>query len=75
MDSITPDKWFKTGDIAIRDSDGFYYIVDRRKELIKYKVSFFIILSHLVFYTLGPLGFPSASCRTGECASDAPRHS
>jgi len=35
--SITPDKWFKTGDIAIRDSDGFYYIVDRRKELIKYK--------------------------------------
>ncbi|KAF9447183.1 AMP binding protein [Macrolepiota fuliginosa MF-IS2] len=36
-DSITPDKWFKTGDIAIRDSDGYYYIVDRRKELIKYK--------------------------------------
>ncbi|PPQ66308.1 hypothetical protein CVT24_007305 [Panaeolus cyanescens] len=37
-DSITPDKWFKTGDIAIRDKEGFYYIVDRRKELIKYKV-------------------------------------
>jgi len=36
-DAITPDKWFKTGDIAIRDKDGFYYIVDRRKELIKYK--------------------------------------
>lgn len=28
-----------TGDIAIRDKDGFYFIVDRRKELIKYKVS------------------------------------
>jgi len=38
-DSITHDKWFKTGDIATRDKDGFYWIVDRRKELIKYKVS------------------------------------
>jgi len=37
QDAITPDGWFKTGDIAIRDSEGYYYIVDRRKELIKYK--------------------------------------
>ncbi|KAF8070774.1 AMP binding protein [Lyophyllum atratum] len=36
-ESITPDGWFKTGDIAVRDQEGFYYIVDRRKELIKYK--------------------------------------
>jgi long-subunit acyl-CoA synthetase (AMP-forming) len=36
--AITPDGWFKTGDIAIRDSEGYYYIIDRRKELIKYKV-------------------------------------
>ncbi|GLB37767.1 putative AMP-binding enzyme C-terminal domain [Lyophyllum shimeji] len=36
-DSITPDGWFKTGDIAVRDNEGYYYIVDRRKELIKYK--------------------------------------
>ncbi|KAF7795577.1 hypothetical protein EIP86_006739 [Pleurotus ostreatoroseus] len=35
--SITPDGWFKTGDIAIRDAEGHYAIVDRRKELIKYK--------------------------------------
>ncbi|XP_006461225.1 acyl-CoA synthetase [Agaricus bisporus var. bisporus H97] len=35
-DAITPDKWFKTGDIAIRDHEGYFYIVDRRKELIKY---------------------------------------
>ncbi|KAL0955979.1 hypothetical protein HGRIS_002158 [Hohenbuehelia grisea] len=36
-DCITEDKWFKTGDIAVRDGEGYYYIVDRRKELIKYK--------------------------------------
>ncbi len=36
-DSITADGWFKTGDIGTRDADGFYHIVDRRKELIKYK--------------------------------------
>jgi 4-coumarate--CoA ligase len=38
QNSITPDGWFKTGDIATRDSEGYYKIVDRRKELIKYKV-------------------------------------
>ncbi|KAG6824243.1 hypothetical protein H0H93_002314, partial [Arthromyces matolae] len=36
-DSITKDGWFKTGDVCVRDSDGFWWIVDRRKELIKYK--------------------------------------
>jgi fatty-acyl-CoA synthase len=25
--------WFKTGDAAARDADGFYYIVDRRKDM------------------------------------------
>jgi len=35
--SITPDGWFKTGDIAVIDQEGFYFIVDRKKELIKYK--------------------------------------
>nr|WBR81425.1 4-coumaroyl-CoA ligase [Sanghuangporus baumii] len=36
-DSITPDGWFKTGDVAVIDKEGYYYIVDRKKELIKYK--------------------------------------
>lgn len=36
--SITSDGWFKTGDVTIRDGEGFYTIVDRKKELIKYKV-------------------------------------
>ncbi|KAF8908000.1 AMP binding protein [Mucidula mucida] len=35
--TVTPDGWLKTGDVAIRDHKGFFSIVDRRKELIKYK--------------------------------------
>ena len=31
------DGWYWSGDVATRDERGFYMIVDRRKELIKYK--------------------------------------
>ena len=31
------DGWFWSGDVVTRDADDFFYVVDRRKEMIKYK--------------------------------------
>jgi acyl-CoA synthetase (AMP-forming)/AMP-acid ligase II len=35
--SVLRDGWYWSGDVATRDPGGFFRIVDRRKELIKYK--------------------------------------
>jgi long-subunit acyl-CoA synthetase (AMP-forming) len=38
-DTFSPDGWFMTGDIGRVDDEGFFYVVDRKKELIKYNSS------------------------------------
>ncbi|HEY7975485.1 MAG TPA: AMP-binding protein [Ktedonobacterales bacterium] len=35
--AIEPEGWFHSGDIGYADDEGYFYIVDRVKELIKYK--------------------------------------
>ena len=35
--TIDADKWLHTGDIGYADEDGHFFVVDRAKELIKYK--------------------------------------
>jgi acyl-CoA synthetase (AMP-forming)/AMP-acid ligase II len=36
-DAIDPDGWYRSGDVGYVDDEDWFYIVDRTKELIKYK--------------------------------------
>ncbi len=33
-ETLREDNWLTVGDIAVRDEDGFYYIVDRKKDMV-----------------------------------------
>ncbi len=35
--TLVEDQWLRTGDIVYRDKSGYFWIVDRLKEMIKYK--------------------------------------
>ena len=32
---LSPDGWLQTGDMAVDDDDGFLYVVDRAKDLVR----------------------------------------
>lgn len=34
--AVLQDGWYHSGDVVVRDRDGFFKVVDRRKEMIKY---------------------------------------
>lgn len=70
-ESITPEGYFKTGDIGIMDEDGFFKIVDRKKDMIL--VSGFnvypneveeAIASHPKVLEVGVIGIPDS--KSGE---------
>jgi long-chain acyl-CoA synthetase len=71
--AVLRDGWYWSGDIVTRDQQGFYRVVDRRKEMIKYK-GFpvapaeveAVLLQHPAVKECGVVGHPDA------CAGEIP---
>ena len=69
------DGWYWSGDIAVRDDEGFFRILDRRKELIKYKGFPVapaeiegVLLDHPAVADCGVIGVPDDDAGEVACA-------
>ncbi|MCU1284398.1 MAG: AMP-dependent synthetase and ligase [Acidobacteriales bacterium] len=72
---VLRDGWYWSGDVAVRDSEGFYKIVDRRKEMIKYKGFAMapaeiegVLLEHPCVRDCGVIGAPDDNAGEVPCA-------
>ncbi len=66
--AVLRDGWYWSGDIVTRDNQGFYRVVDRRKEMIKYKGFSVapaeveaVLLEHPAVRECGVVGRPDAA--------------
>jgi acyl-CoA synthetase (AMP-forming)/AMP-acid ligase II len=67
--TITEDGWLRSGDIGRVDENGYFYVVDRLKELIKYKGYQVppaeleaVLVSHPKVKDAGVIGVPREDC-------------
>jgi long-chain acyl-CoA synthetase len=73
--AVLRDGWYFSGDIVRCDDDGFYYVVDRSKEMIKYKAFPVapaevesVLLEHSAVRDCGVVAKPDLDCGEIPCA-------
>ncbi len=75
--TVLRDGWYWSGDIVTRDREGFYRVVDRRKEMIKYKGFAIapaeveaVLLEHPAVKECGVVGCPDSDAGEGGVNSE-----